>query len=346
MAKQYTKCIAPQDHSPMNQYIQMIIQAILAGAVAFTLELAKKKLDCWPIALEIFAVTGLMAYCRWWLGDRLLCLGGDVSAAGMLISTERPEDKTIDDQWDTDTSINLLIPPGKPGAKQAELELKTPFGHLIKETQSIIDLGLPWTGMEATDVATGVTSASLHAEFEGGGVADVLKGAKIAFGLAVAALAFCVYVPWPWAGTVATFLALLALLILAIAAGWGHEDKGSESDAGLPSLTHNDTSGQGADILGVFGTWVYDSGHNNQNRGWNEIHPIKAAAKLGSWTGAWTGADKKAIEDWVTQIAQTNNPLTIASQQQPEHTWQVHPYIDGCFPPTPPPPASSPPVIK
>jgi hypothetical protein len=342
MAKQYTQCVAPENHSPMNQYIQLVTASILSGAVGITLALGEKKGDCWPIVLEIMAIVAVMTYCKWWLGDRLVCLGGDKSAAGMLIATERPEDKSFEGQWDTDVSINLLLPPASPGADQATVETASTYGYLIKNQQSIIDLGLAFTGMQATDEATDVTSASLHAEFEGGGVADVLKGAQIAFALAVAALAICVYVPWPGAGTVAAILALLAALILAGAAVWGHEDKASESDAGLPSLSHNNGSGTGADILGVYGTWVYDSGHDNEGKGWNEIHPIKAAAKIGTWSGQWTPADLTAILDWETRIAQAFNPLTIASQQKPEHRWRIHPYLDGCAPESEPPPPSYP----
>jgi hypothetical protein len=39
----------------------------------------------------------------------------------------------------------------------------------------------------------------------------------------------------------------------------------------------------GADIVYVRGTWVYDSLHE----GWNEIHPVKVCAKVGTWTGDW-----------------------------------------------------------
>lgn len=40
----------------------------------------------------------------------------------------------------------------------------------------------------------------------------------------------------------------------------------------------NDSTGRGADILVVKGSWVYDSAHE----GWNEIHPIKHCQTIGT----------------------------------------------------------------
>jgi len=76
------------------------------------------------------------------------------------------------------------------------------------------------------------------------------------------------------------------------------------------------------------GTWVYDPLHE----GWNEIHPVKAAAKMGTWQGQWPpgfcGSD--VILRMRNGFQDANRPETLANQQRPEHQWTVHPLIDGC----------------
>ena len=125
----------------------------------------------------------------------------------------------------------------------------------------------------------------------------------------------------------------VALLAMLIGGGVGLSDRASPSDAGLPSVEANDANGHGADILGVAGRWVYDAGHNNEGKGWNEIHPVKMAAKLGEpWDGDWPPNIGDLIVHWQDKVGETSSPLTVASQGKPENQWEVHPLIDGCAP--------------
>ena len=60
----------------------------------------------------LFAIEPPMAgscpFCEWWLYDRLICLGGDRSAIGMLVTIEPVTGKSGLGEFDTDYSINLL----------------------------------------------------------------------------------------------------------------------------------------------------------------------------------------------------------------------------------------------
>jgi hypothetical protein len=92
----------------------------------------------------------------------------------------------------------------------------------------------------------------------------------------------------------------------------------------------------------VTGRWVYDAGHNNQDLGWNEIHPVKKAAKLAVWDGDWPSDIGDIIAGWTEKVGEAGSPLTVASQGQPENQWEIHPVIDGCDPDG----HDDPPIIK
>jgi hypothetical protein len=106
----------------------------LAGGIGALFVAAAGMPWCLLIVAEITAVMWLLAYCHWWVDDRLICLGGNKLAIGMLISVESPEEKSGFDALDTDYSINLLLPTNVPGAEQATVESSLeiapePTGH-------------------------------------------------------------------------------------------------------------------------------------------------------------------------------------------------------------------------
>jgi hypothetical protein len=344
--KQYTSCVEAKSHSTMNQYIQATIQALVAGGIGALIVGAAAMPWCLLIVGEIMAIMWLLGYCHWWLEDRLVCLGGDRVAIGMLVSVEPPQNKTGLDRLDTDYSLNLLLPPNPIGADQATVEASVPYGELVKEQTSTKGAGLPFTGEQATEPASGKVTAILHAEFEGAGVSDTLLGAQIALAIAVAALIACLAIPGPIGAIIAAILAILALLAALIGGAVGLGDTGSPGDVN-PSLgdLHTNDPGTmvGADLLVVMGRWVYDAGHNNQGRGWNELHPIKLCERIGTWGGDWP-ADIGVLETrWADAVGSAASPLTAAGQKRPENRWQIHPVVDGCQPGTPPPPPPPPP---
>jgi hypothetical protein len=331
---QYTSCVQAPNHVKMDQYIQATIQASIAGGIGALFVAAAGMPWCLLVVVEIAAMMWLLAYCHWWLDDRLICLGGDKLAIGMLISVEPPEEKSGFDALDTDYSINLLLPPNMPGAGQAAVESSLPYGFLTKEQDATRNIGLPFTGYPAIEKKTGIPCAGLHAEFEGGGVKDTLLGAQIALGLSVAALIVCLGVPGPIGAVIAAILALLALLAALLGAGVGLGDKGSPADVNpsLGNLHVNDTNKIGADLLVVMGRWVYDAGHNNQDQGWNEIHAIKFCERIGRWTGSWPADIGDLEKKWEGAVDDATSALTVAAQQKPENQWEVHPALDGCRP--------------
>ena len=87
------------------------------------------------------------------------------------------------------------------------------------------------------------------------------------------------------------------------------------------------------------GRWVYDAGHNNEGKGWNEIHPIKLCTKVGSWKGDWPEDVDGWIKVWERALHDAGAAGTVANQQEPQNHWEVHPLIDGCRPDEEPPPA-------
>src|SRR5947209_7436037 len=112
--RQYTKCIAAKNHVG-KQYAQVLIAAALAALpLAFGAGVIPGVL--------IVACGAIIAYCRWWLYDRLVCLGGDVCALGWILKIEPPSAKSGLDKFDTDYSINLVLLPHLEGAKQEDVE--------------------------------------------------------------------------------------------------------------------------------------------------------------------------------------------------------------------------------
>jgi hypothetical protein len=337
--KQYTTCIKAEDFRDFNKYLAAFLYAAGAGLLGALIIRAASSPACWPFVVVISVIQGLLAYCLYDLTGRLICLDDvDQTMVGVLISVEVPEEKTGPDRWDTDVSINLLPPTNELGADQTIVAASEPYGKLVREHDLTRARGLPLTGARALDKPSGLTSAVLHAEFEGPGVYRVFVGAQIAFGLAVLALIACLAFPGPVGMIVGWILIFLAILAIVIAAIYGLRDSGSPNDVDpeLAELHTNvkdaDGVGRGAHILFVAGRWVYDSGHNNRNpgEGWNEIHPIKYCSIVGTWDGAWPTDIDVLIADQQDQYEKTISPETREAQEKPENQWEVHPLVDGC----------------
>ena len=335
---QKTACVAASNFNTMDQYIKATMYALLFAGLGALIAGAAGMPWCIPFALTIGAAVWLIAYCEWWLYGRLICLGGDFTVIGMLVSTEPPGNKSFPDSLDTDFSINLLLASNPPGVDQATAEVSVPFGFLMAEQAATKNIPVPFKGESATDQGTKIKSAILHAEFEGNGVYDTLIGAQIGLGLAVASLIACLAIPPPWGVIVAGILAILAFLamLLGLLIGLGDEGDPADVNPTLGELHTNDAAngGIGADLLVVSGTWVYDSAHE----GWNELHPIKLCEKVGTWGGDWPADIGDIITHWTTAVTDATSPQTGAEQDDPKHGWGVHPDVDGCGDDAPSPP--------
>jgi hypothetical protein len=329
--KQYTRCIEPSEFTDLNHLLVATIQGLLVGATASAVALAKSaKPHCWWLVAEVFAVAWVLAYCRLFLYHRLLCLGGDQDAIGVVVSVDGSSLRGFPDN---DFNVNLLLENNQFGDKRATVEVSSPYGFLVHEQDKIRLAGLPHGGHESDDEATGTTSETLHCEFEGGGAYALLVGAEVAFAAASAALILCVYLPpIPYLSTVITVLAILALLALALGALIGLGTSGSPSDVNpnLGEIHDNDDAnggmGSGADILYINGTWVFDPWH----QGYNELHPVKVCTKIGTWEGGWDSVPPDVILRVRGRFQEAASEITQLAQQRRENQWTVHPSLDSC----------------
>lgn len=231
---------------------------------------------------------------------------------------------------------------GNPiGASQADVEKSVPYGTLVSERPGTHAAGLPFTGQTAVDPISLKTSAVLHAEFEGRGTQDASDGAAVALFMAFAGLIICVAVPPPWGAIIGAVLAFLAFLAQLLGALLGRGDKGSVGDVApeLGALHPRDPGGTTFDVLGVFGRWVYDAGHNNEGVGWNEIHAVKACYRAGTWNGDgdWPPFADAYADRFPDAYTGATSQATRDAQDAPENQWTIHPRIDGCASPPPPP---------
>ncbi len=105
--RQYTKCASISAFVGFMwvQYVMLGGAAIVAGYLTYILGAA------FVPGLLITILSAIIAYCLWWLYDRLICLGSDVCAVGFVLSVEPPDEKSGPDAYDTDYSLNLVLPP-------------------------------------------------------------------------------------------------------------------------------------------------------------------------------------------------------------------------------------------
>lgn len=320
MAKQYTKCVSPSAHLG-----KMAAQVIIAAAVvALAVALAG---GAFVPGVGIVALAAIIAYCRWWLYDRLVCLGGERCAVGWVSKVEPPGKKSGLDQFDTDYSFNLVLAPHLEGAKQDAVEKDGIQGALIANQLS----GWDFEGVQETQWANR-PAAALHCEFEGGGVWELLQWCLVALALATAATIACAIPILGWIVCAILGLAAAITFIAGVIAALNNVGDPNDVDPGLGEIHAPDPTGRGADILVVKGTWIYDSAHE----GWNEIHPILHCQRIGTWNGTWSGTafarpnTKAAVDRWCAALERAGDPATKANQQGLEHQWQVHPLVDGC----------------
>jgi hypothetical protein len=349
--RQYTKCVDIGSFLGLPWWVDASAAAALAGYLSFSAGAAFV-----PGAL-ITILSFIIAYCLWWLYQRLICLGGDVCIVGFVLSVEPPEEKKGINKWDTDCSLNLVIPPTLIGATRPEAENSPIYGYLLKQTSETARHNLPFYGNlvvrfpsgKPDPAATELSTCCFHAEFEGGGTYAVLQSCLAALGVATAAAAICsapILGIFGWIACIV--LSIVSALIAFSGAVNALDDQGNPNDvnANLAEIHAAERpDGYGADILAVQGTFVYDSGHE----GWNEIHPIKQCQRIGKMTGqGWaeiqivdgppimlqlTMTDLQTyINGWCALLSTANVSTTVANQQLPQNQWTVHPFVDGCDP--------------
>lgn len=349
---QWTQCNEAQNHNMTNPKVQAVLLGLYvtlpAAFLPVLLALAGAGGVCLAFLAPIFFFAGIVGYCYWWLHDRLICLpdpanptgegGSDQLAIGVLIDINRPEDNSFPD-IDTDYSIGILLASNPLGADHATVAASSPFGYLVAEQPVTQNRGLIFTGHKGVDFKhdghpeLDITSEILHCEFEGAGVNDMFHAAQVALFIAFLALVACMMPGIGWIA--ALIIALISLLVGGVGLIIAVNDTAQPSDVNpsLGELHTNDANHMGADILVIYGHWIYNSGHNfDQSAGWNEIHPVKYCTKAGQWTGDWPPDIGDVIVRWQGVFGQATDPVTLAKQKLPQNRWQVHPIIDGCQP--------------
>jgi hypothetical protein len=368
----YTQCVEANDYDSLNQYIQGAAAALLAGGVAAVIVFASGLPWCYLLATETGLMAFGLAYCHWWLNDRLICLPADVTATtgpavdvcavGMFVR----DDQNDPSAWpydlpdlDTDWTMDIVLYGTDPGV---------PVDILIGETNAIRNLGLGFEngGQGQTDsyILQGVydgsssayqnggatvTSSILHCEVEGAGVYDYSNWLLVLFwatvsGLAVQEALAAIPVIGPVLSVIWSIVWAILMFLASLLGFYTSENDQANQPSGSPGsqpLTFNSpgsASGTAASVVCVVGTWVYDSAHD----GWNEIHPVKMVQQLGSTTpgpGGTYGWDPS----WAAQCGMMNqaaSPQTKGNQRQSANGWIIHPVVDGCgaYATTPPEP--------
>lgn len=102
---QWTKCVQPADYSgPVPLTTGSILGTLALLAIPSVLLGDPGVMTAGVIAYGI-------AYCRWWLYGRLVCLGGNQCAIGLALAVYPPDKKTGFDREDTDYSVYMLLAP-------------------------------------------------------------------------------------------------------------------------------------------------------------------------------------------------------------------------------------------
>ena len=364
----YTQCVEADAYDPMNQYLQMTIAGLEAGAVGAAMVAAAGAPWCLLIVAVIAMAAAGLAYCDWWLNDRLICLPADVTAStgpavdvctiGMYLEYDQDDPTWVPfavGDLDTDWTMDLVL---------CGTNVSAPVDVLLQEDTAISNLGLGfenggdgqtaswlipnvYTGqsLEYANGGTTVTAPVLHCEVEGAGVSDFQNWLTATFWAAVAALIalLAIALAGPIGWVVSAILAALLFLLSLLGFYASENDQASPPQA--PPGTSLQLNGpvakngdqQAASVVCVVGTWVYDSAHE----GWNEIHPAKSVQIVGAAQPDLQGnlTCDPTWADHCSMVGQAASGLTIANQALPANGWTIHPVLDGCgtYPTAPPP---------
>ena len=284
------------------------------------------------IAIGFF--TSAVIYLDWWLHGRLICLGLNQCLVGVV--TGAGPANPIEKGGDNDFSMNVLLAPGPITFTRPKREYwdTVPQGHLVAEQAAILDIGRGYVQDEGHKTYV----MAIHSEFEGDGIATLLKWAKVILALLIASL----FVP----PVIKAILALLAIFLTLVnimdvlTAPPGLQGAGDPRDID-PYLSIST-----GDIVAVRGSWVYDSLHH----GWNEIHPVTACEVIDHiflpdltvavdpptpWPPAFD-SDVKVdafLLEWCKGIKDVDDAEDGGSHDDPANGWVIHPLVDGCKPP-------------
>ncbi|MGE0813269.1 MAG: hypothetical protein AB7O28_06860 [Vicinamibacterales bacterium] len=333
-AKHYTSCTSASDYVDLSFTaigFRNIFLMLLSGE--FLAWIAVVLLGGPALLYAIAFFASAVVYLDWWLHGRLICLGHDQCVVGVITGLG-PADP-VEKGGDNDFSMNVLL-AGSPVtyAEPTQKYWTSVQGHIVAEHPDVLAIGRAYVQDEGHKQYV----TSLHSEFEGDGIAELLKWAKVILALLIAAL----FVP----DVLRAILILLAVFLTlvnivdVVTAPPALQGAGNPLDVD-PRLI----IGKG-DIVAVKGTWVYDSLHH----GWNEMHPVLACEVVGrlplpkmdvihdppvTWPPPFdTDAGITAfVQRWCAGIKDADDAVDGGSGDDPANGWVVHPLVDGCKPP-------------
>ncbi|MGA8029501.1 MAG: hypothetical protein WB992_20355 [Bryobacteraceae bacterium] len=333
--REYTTCVKPSNYVDLGFTYAgaLALEAAVATGVVVLKSGGTASVVVVSVLIALF--TALIGFCVWWLHGRLICLeGGQCVIIGMVVGS--PTVEPLSKAGDDDASIFVLLAGGP-----ATLDKNRPIGDYTTAVQgemlaaqpAVIDLGRGYSGQN-----DGQYMKSLHSEFEGSGIQDVLELAIVFLALLIALLVLLLV---PGGEVISAIITLLVILLGmvgltgVIGALFDPFDPGNPDEA---TDVNYGTLGAG-DLVVIQGRWIYDSLHD----GWNEIHAIHACQKIGSKDpqGAWPvlsdGTDlgdpasvSAAVDHWCKILAGATGAEEGGNRTDPANQWIVHPLLDGC----------------
>jgi hypothetical protein len=321
----YTNCVEADSYEPTSQYLKAALAGIITAAISVAIVAATGIPWLIPFAVELTAMAGGLAYCDWWLNDRLICLPGDETATtgppvdvcmvGMFVSSDQDPVSAIPfavGDLDNDWTMDLVVYGTEPGQPNNILQVEdTAMTTLIPKTQGVGQTGLSfenngqgqttswlirnlYTGqsMEQANGGTTFTSYILHAEVEGPGIKDFQSWLTALFFATVAALLVALAVSaLPVVGpAVAAILAALMFLLSLLGFYMSESDQANQPNPtgpnGSQAIPIQGPSGlNGAQPATVLCV-IGRWSYDSAHDGWNEIHPVKSVQVLGTMDGA------------------------------------------------------------
>ncbi len=106
---QWTQCVSRDKKQFDGAFLSVLAGLGIYGGIAAFASLLLSLAGGFAIAFAV--IGGVLGYCRWWLYDRLVCLGGEKTVVGFLLSVSTPQEKTGLDSFDTDYSLNIVLQP-------------------------------------------------------------------------------------------------------------------------------------------------------------------------------------------------------------------------------------------
>lgn len=315
----YTSCSGPSGWYRLPVWALVLFGTV--GLVALIAAAAGGALAPGVAALLATVCLAGITFCSWWLNVRLICLGGDHSAAGAIYHLEPPNPSLNAfalGNYDTDYSFNLLLwpfiprnelpasftgdewsptavaklaadwptlPPLVPSVAFAGVQQQV---DLILAQQSMASLGLSFVGqnVEAADDPKPALAGGSPQHFL---LHCEIEGAGIADLRTLLWVLFGVFVvaaalyAIPIVGPVLSWiLTILAFLAFLIGgAAVQHDDASPPTDGGWGGSFNAFDSAASPDGL-VDLAYVYGRWvYDSLHDGWNELHPLHFMIKIG-----------------------------------------------------------------